>query len=223
MEFLEVYNPAFVDLMVKDGKFNLLSLLLGSLMNGQSIINIAKEYLEIYWENFRKKENWEDQKKKWSKKTRVNFEDKVSWAENVTMKEFFEITDIEFTCTSVDVKNHILRFFNHKTTPDLPVKMAVLMTGSFPVAFESQKWKPEWGKYYVHYSNTRKEITLDGINFTDGGMLANFPVKFLDNEKMRPMYFSFIKNDKTSFYGFGLNQLAQDPNPEIDLKKKKLS
>ena len=52
------------------------------------------------------------------------------------MREFYIMTDhIEFTCTAVDIDNNVLRFFNHKTTPDLPVVKAVQMTGSFPVAF----------------------------------------------------------------------------------------
>ena len=72
------------------------------------------------------------------------------------------------------------------------------MTGSFPAVFESQSWKKEWGKYYVHYSTTRKEIDLEGVFFTDGGTLANFPVKYLDNEKMRPMYFSYKRYPKNS-------------------------
>ena len=55
------------------------------------------------------------------------------------------------------------------------------MTGSCPVGFESQSWKSEWGKYYIHYENTRREIDLTGVNFTDGGMMANFPIKYLDN------------------------------------------
>lgn len=62
----------------------------------------------------------------------------------------------------------------------------------------------------MHYSNTRKEIDLTGVNFTDGGMLANFPVKYLDNENMRPMYFSHKRyakgsENETLLYGFGLN------------------
>ena len=31
---------------------------------------------------------------------------------------------------------------------------------------------------------------MTGHEMIDGGMLANFPLKYLDNEKMRPMYFS---------------------------------
>ena len=80
------------------------------------------------------------------------------------------------------------------------------MSGSFPVAFMAQTWKQEWGKYFIHYSKSRKEIDLTGHTFTDGGLLANFPVKYLDNELMRPMYFSHKKNHKyTILYGFGLD------------------
>jgi predicted acylesterase/phospholipase RssA len=86
------------------------------------------------------------------------------------------------------------------------------MTGSFPVAFHAQKWKPEWGKYYVHYNKFRKEIDLTGHEFTDGGLLANFPIKYLDNEHMRPMYFSHRQDaSKTILYGFGLDPIP-DPN-----------
>lgn len=55
------------------------------------------------------------------------------------------------------------------------------MTGSFPIAFEAQVWKPEWGKYYIHYEGVRREVDVVGCRFTDGATLANFPVKYLDN------------------------------------------
>ena len=43
---------------------------------------------------------------------------------------------------------------------------------------------------------------------TDGGLLANFPIKYIDNEDMRPMYFSHCKNPKTTIlYGFGLDHI----------------
>ena len=76
----------------------------------------------------------------------------------------------------------------------MPIAKAVQMTGSFPVAFKSQTWKSDWGKYYIHYHSTRRELDLTGHNFTDGGLLSNFPIKYLDNENMRPMYFSHKKN-----------------------------
>lgn len=58
------------------------------------------------------------------------------------MKDFYQLSGgVEFTCTGVDLEDKILRFFNHKTTPFLPVYKAVQLTGSFPIAFEAQKWR----------------------------------------------------------------------------------
>jgi len=49
---------------------------------------------------------------------------------------------------------------------------------------------------------------LTGHTFTDGGLLANFPIKYLDNEMMRPMYFSHKKHPRhTILYGFGLDEI----------------
>lgn len=53
---------------------------------------------------------------------------------------------------------------------------------------------------------------MTGHTFTDGGLLANFPIKYLDNEMMRPMYFSHKKNEnQTILYGFGLDQISTEP------------
>ena len=57
------------------------------------------------------------------------------------MLQYHKLTRIELSCTSVDLDDKILRFFNHKTTPDLPVCRSVQMTGSFPVGFKAQKWR----------------------------------------------------------------------------------
>lgn len=80
--------------------------------------------------------------------------DKIS--ERLNLKQFYLLNGVEFTVTSVDLECQLLRFFNHKTTPDLPVCKAVLMTGSFPVAFEAMAWRKEWGKYYIHYQHYRR-------------------------------------------------------------------
>lgn len=55
------------------------------------------------------------------------------------------------------------------------------MSSSFPIVFEAQRWQQEWGYYYIHYRNKRTELDLTGHRFTDGGVLANFPIKYLDN------------------------------------------
>ena len=56
---------------------------------------------------------------------------------------------------------------------------------------------------------------------TDGGLLANFPVKYIDNEDMRPMYFSHCKNaENTILYGFGLEEIAEKVDEEHEKKKE---
>lgn len=133
-------------------------------------------------------------------------------ARALRMAEFYALSGgVEFTCTSVDLHDRVLRFFNHKTTPRMPVHKAVELTGSFPVAFEAQHWDADWGPYYVHYSRFRREIDLTGHQFTDGGMLANFPMKYLDNEDMRPMYFAHKTTSNTKIFGFGLDEIIE-PN-----------
>jgi predicted acylesterase/phospholipase RssA len=124
------------------------------------------------------------------------------------MLEYYIMTAVEFTCTSVDLDDKILRLFNKKTTPFLPVCKAVQMSGSFPGAFKAQKWKKEWGKYTIFYSRYKVEVDLTGHEFTDGGLLANFPVKYLDNPDICKKYFSHIpKEDNTILLGFGLDCL----------------
>ena len=55
----------------------------------------------------------------------------------------------------MDIEDKIIRFFNHKTTPNLPAYTAVSMSSSFPIVFEAQKWKKEWGYYYIHHHSRR--------------------------------------------------------------------
>ena len=50
-------------------------------------------------------------------------------------------------------------------------------------------------------------------------MLSNFPIEYLDNEKMRPIYWSHPKSKTTNIYGFGLNYV-QDSSYEAKKKKK---
>ena len=49
-------------------------------------------------------------------------------------------------------------------------------------------------------------------------MLANFPIKYLDNDKMRPKYFSHERSkENTILYGFGLHSIGK----EAEKKEKK--
>ena len=216
---LHEINPSIKELLTQrdtDGneQLSLSALADASLMKGEELREMGVHMVLIFLKRYYKKEFGivlED-----SQELRME-------AEKFTLKRMYDLTGLEFTCTAVDTEDYILRFFNHKTTPNLPLCDAVRISASFPIGFEAQKWKEEWGKYYIHYENTRRELSLmkeevangkrclRGHELIDGGMLANFPLKYLDNEKMRPMYFSHkrVKKEEdpekyTVLYGFGL-------------------
>jgi hypothetical protein len=86
----------------------------------------------------------------------------VETCQTMSMKEYYALTGIELTCTSVDMDDRILRLFNHKTTPNLPVCRAIQMTGSFPVAFKAQRWRPEWGLYHIQKKGKVACIDITG-------------------------------------------------------------
>lgn len=85
------------------------------------------------------------------------------------------------------------------------------MTGSFPVAFKAQTWQKHWGYYHIYHPEYKSIIDLEGHEFTDGGLLANFPIKYMDNEELRQLYFSHKAVDKLTFLlGFGLDALGPE-------------
>ena len=186
-------------------RLNLQGLFNAELMTGSRVRKIAEETIEKLLETLSH-----------DKLESLGYPDKTieQISQSLTMKQLYELTEVEFTCTSVDLNNQVVRFFNHKTSPDLPACMAVKMSGSFPVAFKAHLWEKEWGKYFIHYENIRREVDLTGCKFTDGGFLVNFPLQNLDNEEMRPMYFSHQKTEKTLLWGFGIKSFKPSQETE---------
>ena len=69
---------------------------------------------------------------------------------------------------------------------------------------------------------------MTGKKFTDGGMLANFPLKYLDNERMRPKYFAHPRFKKvegseteTILIGIGLNYTPREDEAKAERIKLK--
>ena len=51
-------------------------------------------------------------------------------------------------------------------------------------------------------------IDITGHQFTDGGLLANFPIKYFDNYNISQQYFAHTREEgKTIMLGFGLDML----------------
>jgi predicted acylesterase/phospholipase RssA len=76
---------------------------------------------------------------------------------NVTMKEFYEITNIEIHIMTVDINTYDLVDISYKSHPDWTVIDAVYCSCCLPIVFQP--------------------IIKDNMCFCDGGFMANYPVK----------------------------------------------
>jgi NTE family protein len=87
----------------------------------------------------------------------------------LTLKQFFDKTQIDLSMVVSDTTDHKLLVLNHRTAPDCPVVYAVRMSMSIPLVWDEVRWQPSWGKY------RGRDIT--GHVFVDGGLLSNFPLE----------------------------------------------
>lgn len=117
--------------------------------------------------------------------------DALDLSQDITLKEFFEITNIEinfftFNCTRCEIIK-----INYISFPDLPLYKAIYMSSSIPVIFKPFIWKDE---VYI-----------------DGGLECNYPIKYaLENYKKENIFsfkFNFNKlnysiNKDTSIFNY---------------------
>ena len=98
---------------------------------------------------------------------------------NITLKEFYELTKIDFFLLATDIDNMTSVLFNHKTHPHLELYKAIYMSCSLPGLFIPEK-----------YNNTY---------YLDGAILSASAIKHcLDNEKCDKDKILCIINDKNN-------------------------
>ena len=85
-------------------------------------------------------------------------------SKDITLKEFYENTNIDFHCFTVEINSFEKVDLSHKTHPDLSLIKALEMTSAVPILFSP---------------------VIDGDKcYIDGGLLDNYPVnECLKNEK----------------------------------------
>ena len=76
---------------------------------------------------------------------------------DITFKELYELTKIEFYVYVTNFNDMILEIFNHKTKPDLSIMKAINMSAALPPVVSP--------------------VIMDNILYVDGGLLANNPIK----------------------------------------------
>jgi len=76
----------------------------------------------------------------------------------ITFKELYELTDKEVCFSVTNISKRCGEYFNYKTTPDLEVAEACIISMCIPFLFEPKKYKD---CYYL-----------------DGGIASNFPIEY---------------------------------------------
>jgi predicted acylesterase/phospholipase RssA len=104
-------------------------------------------------------------------------------APDITLKDFHKESTrargMHLSLVAADVTMQQTLVLNAHTAPDLPVVQAVRMSMSIPLVWKEVEWKSDWGPY-------RKLPMWDGAEghrIVDGGLLSNFPLKFLLNDQ----------------------------------------
>ena len=86
---------------------------------------------------------------------------------DITMKEFYEKTGIEFYIYSVEINSFELECISHKTYPHMPLIDACYTSCSLPILF--------------------KPLTFENKSYMDGGIFLNYPIlEFLNTMNAKP-------------------------------------
>jgi predicted acylesterase/phospholipase RssA len=101
-----------------------------------------------------------DNGNKWSYFIRRLIKEKTN-NEEITFQELYELTNKTLIITATCISSSTIHYLSYKTTPTMPIWLAIRMSTSVPLLFEPVLYN---GKYYI-----------------DGGMLDNFPIQLVDD------------------------------------------
>jgi NTE family protein len=92
-------------------------------------------------------------------------------------------------CTGTNLSRQQLEIFSYEHTPDMPVALAVRISGGVPLYFEPVALDN-------HLNKIKKGDTSSFINYyVDGGMLCNYPISMFDTcaENRNPLLCNNVK------------------------------
>jgi len=90
----------------------------------------------------------------------------IEMSKEITMKEFYNLTDIELYFYTIEINSFVLKELSHKNTPDLSVIEAIYMSSTIPFIMSP--------------------IIKNNDCYIDGGFLCNYPIQqCLKNESLK--------------------------------------
>ena len=98
---------------------------------------------------------------------------------NLTFKDLHRLalqnsTYKQLYCTATNISKQQLEIFSEEKTPDMPIALAVRISGSIPLYYEPIALNNQYKKI------SRKDSTTFINYFVDGGMLCNYPISIFD-------------------------------------------
>jgi NTE family protein len=133
--------------------------------------------------------------------------------EEITFKEFFDLTGVDLVLTGTNIIQHGPRLFSVFSTPDFPVIEAVQISMTLPGIF-----KPVYVDTNVKAGDDKAQKNYKGL-YVDGGMLNNIPIRAFDNI-IPSNAISFLsdltyRESKNSFDVAGNPDLATERNDAV--------
>ncbi len=132
----------------------------------------------------------------------------------------------EFYCTGTNLSKQQLEVFSNGTTPDMPIALAVRISGGVPLYFEPVALDKNMRKI-------KNGDTTSFINYyVDGGMLSNYPISMFDScrdncknpllcdnlkfnphtigiKLERPQQIDSLNNNNTKIPAYNINNLSE--------------
>lgn len=83
----------------------------------------------------------------------------------------------QLSLIATDITDQRVLVLNERTAPKLPLIEAVRMSMGIPFVWKEVTWKQAWGQYHGQ--------DIVGHQVVDGGLLSNFPMRYLLEERFR--------------------------------------
>lgn len=61
--------------------------------------------------------------------------------DSITFEDLYNYNKVEFTFIGLDLNDKTVRFFNHKTTPKLPIIVIISLVQFLPAPYKSFIWR----------------------------------------------------------------------------------
>jgi len=94
--------------------------------------------------------------------------------QDIALEAFAAKTKQDLSLVVSDTSDMEMLILNQRTAPQCPVVWAVRMSMSIPFVWREVEWQQAWGPYLGR--------DKAGNKIVDGGVLSNFPIRYIDDE-----------------------------------------